>query len=56
MPLSDPATLEDGFFDVQACNDSNRCELFVFADERQAVLLARLDTWARAPAARRCSR
>ena len=24
MPLSDPATLEDGFFDVQACNDSNR--------------------------------
>lgn len=43
MPLSDPAVLEDGFFDVQACNDSNRCELFVFAGEQQAVLLSRLD-------------
>ncbi len=43
MPLSDPATLDDGFFDVQACNDSNRCDLFVFANERQVVLLARLD-------------
>jgi N-acetyl-gamma-glutamyl-phosphate reductase len=43
MPLSDPATLEDGFFDVQACNDSNRCDLFVFANDRQAILLSRLD-------------
>ncbi|WP_395701633.1 N-acetyl-gamma-glutamyl-phosphate reductase [Aquabacterium sp.] len=42
-PLSDPAALEDGFFDVQACNDTNRCDLFVFANEQQAVLLARLD-------------
>jgi len=43
MPLSDPATLEYGFIDVQACNDTNRCDLFVFADDRQAVLVARLD-------------
>ncbi|HSW08853.1 N-acetyl-gamma-glutamyl-phosphate reductase [Aquabacterium sp.] len=43
MPLSDPSVLDDGFFDVQACNDSNRCELFVFANEQQAVLLSRLD-------------
>jgi len=43
MPLSDPATLEGGFFDVQACNDSNRCELFVFANDRQVLLLSRLD-------------
>jgi N-acetyl-gamma-glutamyl-phosphate reductase len=43
MPLSDPATLEDGFFDVQACNDTNRADLFVFANDQQAVLLARLD-------------
>ncbi len=42
-PLSDPATLEDGFFDVQACNDSNFVDLFVFANDEQAVLLARLD-------------
>ena len=43
MPLSDPATLEDGFFDVQACNDTNRADLFVFASDTQAILMARLD-------------
>jgi N-acetyl-gamma-glutamyl-phosphate reductase len=43
MPLSDPATLADGFFDVQACNDTNRLDLFVFAAADQAVLIARLD-------------
>jgi N-acetyl-gamma-glutamyl-phosphate reductase len=43
MPLSDPATLESGFFDVQACNDTNRVDLFVFANERQAILMCRLD-------------
>ncbi|MEO8278100.1 MAG: N-acetyl-gamma-glutamyl-phosphate reductase [Ideonella sp.] len=43
MPLSDPATLEDGFFDVQACNDSNRVDIFVFANEQQAIVISRLD-------------
>ncbi len=43
MPLADPATLEAGFFDVQACNDSNRCDLFVFVNEHQVLLLSRLD-------------
>jgi len=43
MPLSDPATLESGFFDVQACNDTNRCDLFVFANQTQVLLLSRLD-------------
>lgn len=43
MPLNDPATLEDGFFDVQACNDSNRAELFVFASDTQVLLMCRLD-------------
>ncbi|HEY0857840.1 MAG TPA: N-acetyl-gamma-glutamyl-phosphate reductase [Albitalea sp.] len=43
MPLRDPATLESGFFDVQACNDSNRVDLFVFASDSQALLMARLD-------------
>ena len=43
MPLSDADTLKAGFFDPMACNDSNRCELFVFAGEGQALLLARLD-------------
>jgi len=44
MPLGDAASLDaGGYFDVQACNDSNRCELFVFANEHQAVLMSRLD-------------
>jgi N-acetyl-gamma-glutamyl-phosphate reductase len=43
MPLNDPANLDDGFLDVQACNDTNRCDLFVFASGDQAILGARLD-------------
>jgi N-acetyl-gamma-glutamyl-phosphate reductase len=43
MPLSDPATLEHGFFDVMAANDTNRVDLFVFAGADQAILIARLD-------------
>ncbi len=43
MPLGDPATMAEGFFDVQACNDSNRCELFVFGNAHQVVLMSRLD-------------
>lgn len=43
MPLSDPATLEGGFFDVQGNNDTNRVDVFVFADGTQALLIARLD-------------
>ena len=43
MPLRDPATLESGFFDVQACNDTNRVDLFVFASDSQVLLMARLD-------------
>lgn len=43
MPPRDPATLEQGAFDVQACNDSNRAEIFVFANDTQALLMARLD-------------
>ena len=43
MPLRDPTTLEAGAFDVQACNDSNRVDIFVFASDTQALLMARLD-------------
>jgi len=43
MPLSDAATLQAGHFDVTANNDSNRADLFVFAGEGQALLMARLD-------------
>ena len=43
MPVSDPQTLEEGFLDVQACNDTNRADLFVFAGDQQAIVVARLD-------------
>ncbi len=44
LPLSDPATLEGGgYFDVQACNDTNRVDIGVFAGHDQAILMARLD-------------
>lgn len=43
MPFCDPDTLEEGFFDVQACNDTNRADIFVFAGDGQALLICRLD-------------
>ena len=43
MPLRDPSALDDGFFDVQACNDTNRVDIFVFGNDAQVVLMARLD-------------
>ena len=43
MPLRDPASLADGYFDVQACNDTNRVDIVVFANDTQVVLMARLD-------------
>jgi N-acetyl-gamma-glutamyl-phosphate reductase len=43
MPLSDPSLAEPSFFDVQGANDTNRIDIFVFADERQAILIARED-------------
>ena len=43
MPLRDEASLDNGYFDVQACNDSNRVELFVYGNDTQVVLMARLD-------------
>ncbi|MCV2358514.1 N-acetyl-gamma-glutamyl-phosphate reductase [Paucibacter sp. TC2R-5] len=43
MPLRDAATLASGFFDVQACNDTNRVDLFVFGSDTQVLVMARLD-------------
>ena len=42
-PLRDPATLDSGFFDVQADNDSNNADLFVFGNDHQVLLISRLD-------------
>ncbi len=44
MPLSDPASFENGgYFDVMGANDTNRVDIFVFAGDGQALLIARLD-------------
>lgn len=43
MPLRDPDTLATGFFDVQANNDTNNVDLFVFGSEQQILVMARLD-------------
>ena len=43
MPLADPAVLAEGTFDVQGCNDTQRADLFVFGDDEQVLLMARID-------------
>ena len=43
MHLDDPDNLTQGFFDTQRCNETNRTDIFVFSNERQAVLMACLD-------------
>ncbi len=43
LPLSDAEALDSGEFDVQACNDTNRVDVLVYASSTQAVLIARLD-------------
>ncbi|XVJ68241.1 MAG: N-acetyl-gamma-glutamyl-phosphate reductase [Rhizobacter sp.] len=42
-PLRDPAVLESGFYDAQACNDTNRVNIHVFANDTQVLLMACLD-------------
>ena len=42
-PFAAAENLDQGFFDVQACNDSNRVDLFVFGNQERIVTLARLD-------------
>jgi N-acetyl-gamma-glutamyl-phosphate reductase len=44
LPFGDESILDaGGFFDVQACNGTNRCDLAVFGHAEQAVAMARLD-------------
>ncbi|MGE5863825.1 MAG: N-acetyl-gamma-glutamyl-phosphate reductase, partial [Rhizobacter sp.] len=43
LRAGDPAMLEDGFLDVQACNDTNRVDIMVFGNDAQALVVARLD-------------
>ena len=42
-PFNADENLDSGFFDVQANNDTNRVDLFVFGNEERFVTVARLD-------------
>ena len=42
-PVAAEEELDNGFFDVQACNDTNRADLFVFGNGERLTLVARLD-------------
>lgn len=43
QPFDAEAKLDEGFFDITACNGTNRAEIFVFGHDTQIVVLARLD-------------
>lgn len=43
MPIETEAYLEEGFLDVEGCNDTNRLDIFVFGHDSQILLIARLD-------------
>lgn len=43
MPLDMAVSLESGFLNPVTCNGTNRCEIFVFGNESQIVVAARLD-------------
>jgi N-acetyl-gamma-glutamyl-phosphate reductase len=44
LPLGDQSDLLNGtFFHPQGCNDTNRLDLFVYANDDQAVVMSRLD-------------
>ncbi len=45
LPLGDASAEDDGAWDVQACNDSNRVDIALFVDPsgEQAIVMARLD-------------
>ena len=43
MPFGAESNCDNGFFDVEACNDTNRVDLFVFGNAERIVLVGRLD-------------
>lgn len=42
-PLDLDGNTDSGFFNVEACNDTNRVDLFVFGNDERMLLVARLD-------------
>jgi N-acetyl-gamma-glutamyl-phosphate reductase len=43
MPLDAQSAAPGGFFDALACNDTNRCDVFVFGNDERVLVVARLD-------------
>ena len=44
MPYGEDAeNLDNGYLDIQACNDTNRADIFVFGNDERMVLITRLD-------------
>jgi len=43
LPLGDEIVIDDGHFDLQACNDTNRADVAVFGRTDQVVVIVRLD-------------
>ncbi len=43
MPLDLEANTDGGFYDVEACNDTNRVDISVFGTPERMLLIARLD-------------
>jgi N-acetyl-gamma-glutamyl-phosphate reductase len=40
---SDETCLENGFLNAEACNGTNRLEIFVYGNDSQIVVMARFD-------------
>ena len=43
MPYDSDRNLEDGFFNAEACNNTNRADIFVFGHGSQSLLVVRID-------------
>lgn len=43
MPFGSDANLEDGFLNVEGCNNTNRADVFVFGNDERVILTVRLD-------------
>jgi N-acetyl-gamma-glutamyl-phosphate reductase len=43
FPFDDANNLDNGFFDVQGCNNTNRADIFVFGNPEQMAVITRID-------------
>ena len=43
LPVESEAHLDNGFFDITACNGTNRADIFVFGHDQQMAIFTRLD-------------